>query len=118
MPNPITNRVLGFLSKLSFPRLFLITAALFVLDTAIPDFIPFADEILLGLGALILSNWQKPKQGGALIDVEPPPPPPPPPPASDGARLNSLLSGRTRTKYMSLIAGFEPCTASLSDAFA
>ena len=38
MPNPLTNRVLGFLSKLSFPRLFLISAALFVLDPAIPDF--------------------------------------------------------------------------------
>jgi hypothetical protein len=61
MPNPITNRVLGFLSKLSFPRLFLITAALFVLDTAIPDFIPFADEILLGLGTLLLAGLRKRK---------------------------------------------------------
>ena len=59
MPNPLTNRVLGFLSKLSFPRLFLITAALFVLDTAIPDFIPFADEILLGLGALLFGAIRK-----------------------------------------------------------
>ena len=38
--------------------------------------------------------------------------------ASDGARLNSLLSGRTRTKYMSLIAGLDPAIASLSAAFA
>ena len=57
-------------------------------------------------------------EGTVVTPGPPPPPPPPPPPASDGARLNSLLSGRTRTKYMSLIAGFEPCTASLSDAFA
>ena len=60
MPNPLPQ-VLGFLSKLSFPRLFLITAALFVLDLAIPDFIPFADEILLGLGTLLLASWKKRK---------------------------------------------------------
>jgi hypothetical protein len=62
MPNLITDKVLGFLSKLSFPRLFLISAALFVLDAAIPDLIPFADEILLGLGTLLLANIRKRKQ--------------------------------------------------------
>ena len=61
MANPLTNRLLGFLSKLSFPRLFLITAALFALDTVIPDFIPFADEILLGLGTLLLAGIRKRK---------------------------------------------------------
>lgn len=66
MPNPITNRVLGFVSKLSFPRLFLVTAALFVLDTLIPDIIPFADEILLGLGALLLGNIRKRKDPGVI----------------------------------------------------
>ncbi|MUV14484.1 DUF6116 family protein [Noviluteimonas gilva] len=62
MPNLLTDKVLGFLSKLSFPRLFLISAALFVLDTAIPDLIPFADEILLGLGTLLLAGIRKRKQ--------------------------------------------------------
>ena len=33
--------------------------ALFLLDLAVPDFIPFADEILLGLGTLLLSRWKK-----------------------------------------------------------
>ena len=79
MANPLTGPLLAYASQLRFPTLFKITLGVFLLDLLIPDFIPFADEILLGLGALILSNWQKPKQGGALIDVEPPPPPPPPP---------------------------------------
>ena len=37
------------------------TAALFVVDLVIPDFIPFADEILLGLGTLLLANWKNRK---------------------------------------------------------
>lgn len=60
MDNPITQRLLQWLGKLSFPRLFVIAAALFLFDVAIPDFIPFADEILLGLGTLLLARLKKP----------------------------------------------------------
>ena len=28
-------------------------------DLLIPDVIPFADELLLGLGTLLLANWKK-----------------------------------------------------------
>jgi hypothetical protein len=34
---------------------------LFVADVIVPDFIPFADELLLGLGALLLANWKQRK---------------------------------------------------------
>ena len=61
MPNPLTNRLLAFVSKLSFPRLFMLTAALFVIDMVVPDIIPFADEILLGLGTLLLAGIRKRK---------------------------------------------------------
>ncbi|WP_133500982.1 DUF6116 family protein [Cognatilysobacter terrigena] len=44
--------------KLKHPTLFWITATLFVIDLLIPDIIPFADEILLGLGTLLLSRWK------------------------------------------------------------
>ncbi len=54
------------LARLRFPALFAITTVLFILDFFIPDFIPFVDEILLGLGAALLGNWKKRK--------EPPPP--------------------------------------------
>ena len=61
MLNPLLSPVLRFLGRLSYPRLFLLTGALFALDMVIPDFIPFVDEILLGLGTLLLANWKKRK---------------------------------------------------------
>lgn len=59
MANPLLAPVLGFLGRLSYPRLFVLTAALFVIDLIVPDFIPLADEILLGLGSLLLANFKK-----------------------------------------------------------
>ena len=48
-----------FAGELRFPQLFWLTAILFVLDALIPDLIPFADEILLGLATLLLGSWKK-----------------------------------------------------------
>lgn len=62
MLNPLLSPLLRFFGRLSYPRLFAVTAALFALDVVIPDFIPFVDEILLGLGTLLLANWKKRKQ--------------------------------------------------------
>jgi hypothetical protein len=70
MPNPLLSPVLGFLSKLSFPRLFIVTATLFVIDLVMPDLIPVADELLLGLGTLLLANWRKRKEPN-VIDAPP-----------------------------------------------
>ena len=61
MANPLLAPVLGFLGKLSYPRLFTLSAILFAIDLVVPDFIPFADELLLGLGTLLLANWKKRK---------------------------------------------------------
>jgi len=62
MANPLLAPVLSFFSRLSYPRLFALTAALFAVDVVVPDFVPFADELLLGLGTLLLANWKKRKQ--------------------------------------------------------
>ena len=62
MPNPITSPLLRWAGGLRFPRLALVTAGLFVADLLIPDFIPFVDEILLGLGTLLLSQLRNRKQ--------------------------------------------------------
>ena len=51
------GRLLG---RLRFPQLFLLTAALFLVDLAIPDLIPFIDEILLGLATYVLSQMKRP----------------------------------------------------------
>ena len=51
-----------FASRLRFPVLFLLTLVLFIVDLMVPDFIPFADEILLGLATVILGNWKQRKE--------------------------------------------------------
>lgn len=61
MPNPLLAPLLRWFGRLSYPRLFLLTAVLFVADVLIPDVIPFVDELLLGLGTLLLANWKKVK---------------------------------------------------------
>jgi hypothetical protein len=63
-------------SGLRFPGLLVLTVALFLLDLVIPDLIPFVDEILLGLLALLLGSIRKrravPTEAGAkTIDVDP-----------------------------------------------
>lgn len=62
MANPLLAPLMGFLGRLSYPRLFMLTAALFAFDMVIPDIVPFADEILLGLGTLLLANFKKRKE--------------------------------------------------------
>jgi hypothetical protein len=60
--------VLRFASGLRFPWLFALTALLFVVNVFIPDALPLADEMLMGLGALLLASWKKraaPEEGGA-----------------------------------------------------
>jgi hypothetical protein len=54
--------VLRYLARLRFPQLFVVTAALFLLDLLIPDVIPFADEMLLGLVTVLLGSWRKRRQ--------------------------------------------------------
>jgi len=59
MPNPLVARVTSFARDLRFPQLFFLAAAIFVLDVFIPDGIPFADEMVLGLITLMLGRWKK-----------------------------------------------------------
>jgi len=61
MANPLLAPLLRWFGRLSYPKLFLLTATLFVADALIPDVIPFVDEILLGLGALLLANFKRAK---------------------------------------------------------
>ncbi len=53
-----------YATGLRFPQLFLFTAALFVIDVIVPDFLPFADEILLALGTVLLASWKNQRSGG------------------------------------------------------
>lgn len=74
MANPLLGPVLRWLARLSYPRLFLLAAGLFVADVVVPDFIPFADELLLGLGTLLLANWKNRKASAPARPSEGEPP--------------------------------------------
>ncbi len=67
-----------FVGRLRFPQLFWITLILFVVDVIVPDIVPFADEVLLGLATLLLGSWRKqrasarePESTARVIDVTP-----------------------------------------------
>lgn len=60
----IRNRLMTFAAQLRFPKLLLLTAILFGIDLLVPDVIPFADEILLGLTAMILGSLKKKRADG------------------------------------------------------
>ncbi|MEL1264181.1 DUF6116 family protein [Pseudoxanthomonas putridarboris] len=68
MPNPILLPILNWAQKLRYPTLFKITAALFLLSVVIPDPIPFVEEILFGLGTLLLANWKRRKTDDTVIE--------------------------------------------------
>jgi hypothetical protein len=60
----IGGLVTRFASRLRFPTLFKIVAALFVLDLVVPDVIPFYDELLLALGTLLLGSIKTRRAAG------------------------------------------------------
>ncbi len=70
---PIVSLVLAFANQLKFKNLFLLIISLLIADLLIPDMVPFIDEIILGLLAIILGNWKKEKEQnkqGTLIEGE------------------------------------------------
>jgi len=62
----------GYAAGLRFPVLLAIVGGLFLLDLFIPDLIPFADEVLLGLVTVLLASLRKRKgKETKTIDVKP-----------------------------------------------
>lgn len=57
--NPLIAILVRYASRLRFPTLFAVTAALLLVDLLVPDFIPFVDEIVLALVTILLGTWQK-----------------------------------------------------------
>lgn len=53
------ERLLRRIDTLRFPYLLALTATLFVVDLFLPDVIPWADEILLGLATLLLARLRR-----------------------------------------------------------
>ncbi len=65
---PIVSAILSFADGLKFRQLFLLAGTLFLLDLLIPDFIPLADELLLGLLTLLLGTWKKERRDERAIE--------------------------------------------------
>jgi len=59
VPSPLLIPVLRWFGRLSYPKLFVITGVLFLVNLVIPDPFPFVDELLLGLGTLLLANRKR-----------------------------------------------------------
>lgn len=67
MANPLMLPLLNWARKLRYPALFKLTAAAFAISLLWPfDPIPFIDEIVLGLGTLLLANWKTRKAPGPI----------------------------------------------------
>lgn len=59
----VSRSLIGrFLAGLRFPQLFALAATLFVVDLIVPDFIPFMDEIMLGIATILLGSWEKKRE--------------------------------------------------------
>lgn len=66
----IAGIILRWASRLRFPYLFLLTLVLFVLNLFIPDVLPFADEVIMGLVAALLGSLRKKPQADAVQTPE------------------------------------------------
>lgn len=69
--------LLRWAGRLRFPYLFLLTAVLFLIDLFVPDAVPMADELLMGLLAVALASFKKRRRDDS---------PPTPPDAPDSGR--------------------------------
>jgi len=64
VPNPLSVPLIAWLSRLSYPRIFMVTAVLFGVNLLIPDPILLIDEVLLGLATVVLAKRKRaPKPG-------------------------------------------------------
>ncbi len=59
MRGPVKSLVQRYAGRLRYPRLLLLMLTLFGADLVVPDAIPFVDEILLGLGTVLLGSLRK-----------------------------------------------------------
>jgi uncharacterized membrane protein YesL len=55
----LKTRIISYLESLRFPVLLIVAVVLFVVNVFVPDVIPFVDEALLALVAVILSRLKR-----------------------------------------------------------
>ena len=64
----IRQLVTRFATGLRYPTLFKLVGVLFLFDFFVPDLVPFIDEILLGLGTLLLGSLRARKSAATIVD--------------------------------------------------
>jgi len=64
--------VLRWANGLRFPYLFLLTLVLFVVNLFVPDVIPLADELIMGLVTMMLASLRKKKPAAEASQPEQP----------------------------------------------
>jgi len=70
----IAGILLRWAARLRFPYLFALTAVLFLINLFLADPLPFADELLMGLVAVLLGSLRKSgrdEDAGPPADVSP-----------------------------------------------
>ena len=59
-PRGMISKAVGeFAARLRFPQLFTVVLVIFLVDLAVPDMIPFLDEILFGLLTVLLGSLKR-----------------------------------------------------------
>ncbi len=53
-----SSSLFSFLGGLRFPQLFVVLTVVFLIDLFVPDVLPFVDELILGLLALMTGTWR------------------------------------------------------------
>ena len=71
LPFPPFRWLLAFASRLCFPQLFLLTAAVFLVELIVPHVIPFADEVVLGLLTALLGSIESKKPESSTGENKP-----------------------------------------------
>ena len=66
----IRSIVTLFAAGLRYPTLFRLVGLLFVVYFFLPDLVPFVDEILLGLGTLLLGSLRTRHRRSPVLDGE------------------------------------------------
>ena len=66
--HPLSDALTKRASRLRFPKLFGLVMVLLVIDVLLPDFVPFIDEIILGLLAVLLGMLKDKARGHPASD--------------------------------------------------
>jgi len=70
--NFLSAPLIAWLSRLSYPRLFMVVGVLFGVNLLIPDPIILVDEVLLGLATVMLAKRKRSPQPGDAAPEKPP----------------------------------------------